>query len=57
MTDMKRVVQEWNGARFVGPRSFLAPIEQIVNRPHRNDMVKIGTACEMSSGRTTLAAA
>ena len=57
MTDKKRVVQEWNGARFVRPRSFLAAIEQIVNRPHRNDMVKIGAVGKMSSGRTTLAAA
>lgn len=32
-------------------------IEQIVNRSKANDVVKIGTVCEMSSGGTALAAA
>ena len=57
MTDKKRVVQEWNGAHFVRNQSFLAAIEQIVNRSKVNDVVKIGTVCEMSFGRTILAAA
>ena len=57
MTDKKRVIQEWNGARFVRNQSFLAAVEQIVNRSKVNDVVKIGIVGDMGTGKTTLAQA
>lgn len=54
-TDHKRAVQEWNGERFLRSQSFLAAIEQIVGRAHRNDVIRIGICGEMGSGKSTLA--